>query len=758
MIGDVLATKLFVPSIKSALVLRPRLIEQVSQGIYLGSRLTLVSAPAGFGKTTLVTDWLSKYPDRDSRGAQDDGSYVTWLSLDEGDNDLSGFLTYLIAALQKLDESIGEAAAVMLHAPQPPPTESLLTSLLNDLVKWQVSSHSERPKVLVLDDYHLITAPAIQNAITFLLENIPPHLHLILITRSDPPLPLSRFRVRGQMSEIRQADLQFTGAEAAVFLNNVMDLSLSNDQVETLEARTEGWIAGLQLAALSMRDRDDVAGFVDAFSGSHRFVMDYLAEEVIQAQPDQLQQFILQTSILGRLSGPLCEAVTGQARGQETLEELEELNLFLIPLDDDRVWFRYHHLFADVMASRLQRISRDQIPELHLRAAKWYLQNNLFTEAIEHAFSGDHYQLAARILESQALSLLKEGSLATLLGWLNKMPSEIVNERPRLGIAAAWVYLLISRLELVEDYLSTAEDELAYRENCADLRGEIAAIRTYYAARMGHADQAIDLAHEAFALLDEDNLTVRSVVAFVLGGIYFISQEIPRALEAMKEAGRLGVQAGNIHLAVSALSSLGDLHRRQGNLAESERAYYQAMQLGTGRSGKPLPIAASVYSGLADLCLTRNDLTGARQNALIGLELAGKWVNADSQVSCYITLALTEHMEGNLDVAWEALEKAKQLAVSYQLTPGIDEEILACETVISATPSKGAVPLEIEPLSENELKVLRLIAAGLSNREAAGELYLSVNTVKWHLKHIYEKLDVHSRVAAVTRAQELNLL
>ena len=758
MIGDVLATKLFVPSKKSALVLRPRLIEQVSQGIYLGSRLTLVSAPAGFGKTTLVTDWLSKYPDRDSRGPGDDGSYVTWLSLDEGDNDLSGFLTYIIAALQKLDESIGEAAAVMLHAPQPPPTESLLTSLLNDLVKWQVSSHLERPKVLVLDDYHLITAPAIQNAVTFLLENMPPHLHLILITRSDPPLPLSRLRVRGQMSEIRQADLQFTAFEAALFLNNVMGLSLSNDQVETLETRTEGWIAGLQLAALSMRDRDDAAGFVDAFSGSHRFVMDYLAEEVIQEQPDQLQQFIMQTSILGRMSGSLCDAVTGQSKGQESLEILEESNLFLVPLDDDRGWFRYHHLFADVMTSRLQRLSPGQIPELHLRAAKWYQQNNLFAEAIEHALTGKDYQMAAKILESQALSLLKAGSLATLLDWLNKLPSEIVNERPKLGIAAAWVYLLISRLDLVEGYLSTAEDELAYRENCDDLRGEIAAIRTYYAARVGHADQAIELAHESFALLDEDNLTVRSVVAFVLGGVYFMNQEIPRALEAMKEAGRLGEQAGNIHLAVSALSSAGDLHRRQGNLVESERAYYQAMQLGTGRSGNPLPMAASVYSGLAALCLNRNDLTGARQNALIGLELAGKWVNPDSQVGCYITLARTEHMEGNLDDAWEALEKAKQLAANYQLTPGLDEEILACETVISAAPSKGVAPTKIDHLSEYELKVLRLVAAGLSNREVAGELYLSVNTVKWHLKHIYEKLDVHSRVTAVTRAQELDLL
>ena len=758
MIGDVLATKLFVPSKKSAIVVRPRLIEQLSQGIDLGSRLTLVSAPAGFGKTTLVTDWLSKYPDRDLWEPQDGGSYAAWLSLDAGDNDLIGFLTYIIAALQKLDENIGEAAAVMLHAPQPPPTESLLTSLLNDLVKWGVSSHAERPKVLVLDDYHLITAPAIQNAVTFILENMPPHLHLILITRSDPPLPLSRFRVRGQVSEIRQADLQFTGIEAAGFLNNVMGLSLSNKQIEALETRTEGWIAGLQLAALSMRDHDDVAGFVDAFSGSHRFVVDYLVEEVIEAQPDHLQQFLLQTSILKRLNGSLCEMVTGQAGGQETLEELEDLNLFLIPLDDERVWFRYHHLFADVMAGRLQRFFPDQIPDLHLRAANWYRQNNLFPEAIAHALSGNHYQLAAEIVESQVLSLLKAGRLSTLLGWLNNLPAEIVNERPRLGTAAAWVYLLIGRLELVVGYLSMAEDKLTDRENCAGLRGEIAAIRTYYAARLGHADQAIDLAHKAFALLAEDNLTVRSVVAFVLGGVYFMSQEIPRALEAMKEAGRLGEQAGNIHLAVSALSSLGDLQRRQGNLAESERAYDQAMRLGTARSGKPLPMAASVYSGLAALCFTKSDLTGARKNALIGLDLAGKWVNPDSETGCYLTLARTEHMEGNIDDAWKALENAKQLAVHYQLTPGLDEQILACEMAISAAPSQGPDPQLLDPLSDHELKVLRLIAAGLSNREVADELYLSVNTVKWHLKHIYEKLDVHSRVTAVTRAQELGLL
>ena len=741
MFANTLQTKLHIPSLRQSLVSRPHLIDRLNAG--RSGKLTLISAPAGFGKTTLVTAWLSQY-------VGDDTS-VAWLSLDKGDNDSNRFLHYLIAALQVLEAEVGEIAVELLQSPQPPPIESILTELINEIT--QVTRHV----ILILDDYHTINAQPIHDVLTFLLDNMPPTMHLVIISRSDPPLPLPRLRVRGQMTEIRQADLRFTAIEAATFLNDVMGLSLSTGQIETLEARTEGWIAGLQLAALSMRDRDDVAEFVETFSGSHRFVMDYLAEEVIRGLPDDVQLFILQTSILNRLSGSLCDAVTRQSKSQEILEKLEQSNLFLIPLDDDRVWFRYHHLFMEVMLNRLQRFSPDQMPTLHLRAAKWFQQNGLYVEAIEHALSGNDDHLAADIVESQALSLLKVGSLTTLLGWLNQLPRSIVDQRPKLGIASAWVHLLTGKLESIEAYLSAAEKSLDDLDNSDELRGEVAAIRTYSAAQTGNLDHAIDQAHIASELLTKDNFAVRCVVAFVLGGIYLLRQDISRALEAMREAGQLGEQAGNIHVAVSALSAVGYVLHQQGNLAEAERVYYQAMQLGAGRSGKPLPISASVYSGLASLRLTQKDFVSARKFAQTGLELGEKWGNVDSQVGCYLTLAQLAHLESNLDKARETLDRAKHLAANYQLTPGLAEQIVACETAIFTTPPQADNSGLPDPLNEHELKVLRLIAAGLSNREAAAELFLSVNTVKWHLKNIYSKLHVRSRVEAITRAQELGL-
>lgn len=757
MSDHLLLTKLYVPSSKPTLVARPRLVEQVNAGLQSGCKLTLVSAPAGFGKTTLVTEWLSQIRESSSQLTGDD-SCAAWLSLDEGDNDPSRFLTYFVAALQKLDSRIGDAAAMMLHSPQPPQTESVLTSLLNDIVELERSGRSEHPSVLVLDDYHLIAAPAIHTAVTFLLENLPRNLHLVILGRSDPLLPLSRFRVRGQISEIRQADLRFTTNEAALFLNHVMGLSLSTGQVETLEARTEGWIAGLQLAALSMRDRDDVAEFVETFSGSHRFVMDYLAEEVIQGQPDDSQQFILQTSILSRLSASLCEAVTGQDGGQETLEKLEESNLFLIPLDDNRVWFRYHHLFADVMANRLQRFSPGQVPELHLRAATWFQQNNLSTDAIEHALAANAYEFAADLVEGKATELLRAGSVSTLLSWLHKLPPETVNERPTLSVFSAWVYLLIGKQEKIEDHLSTAEKSLPSGEDVNSLRGNIAAIRAYAAARQGDFNGAIDQAHQALKLLPSDDFPNRAVVSFVLGGVYYMQQDIPRALASMKEASQLGERAGNFHVAVQALSSRGGILLRQGKLAQAEKAFNQALRLGCGSSGQPLPFTASAHVGLAELCLAQRDLIGARQFAEKALELGEKWVNVESQAAGYLALAQIEKSEGHPDEAQAALKKARHLAATHQLTPDLEEEIAAFERAFSAIPP-GEVDLALpDRLSEHELKVLRLIAAGLSNREVAEALYLSVNTVKWHLKNTYEKLDVHSRVAAVTRAQELGLL
>lgn len=742
MMGDLLQTKLYLPPLRPFLVPRPHLITKINQG--LTGKLTLISAPAGFGKTTLITEWLSE--------AAGKHIHVASLSLDVGDNDPTRFLAYVIAGLQTVDAHVGATAVAWLQSPQPPPMISVLTSLINDI------TCIAPPCLLILDDYHTINTQSIHDALAFLLENMPSHMHVVIMTRSDPPLPLLRLRVRGQITEIRQADLCFTPVEAAAFLNDVMRLSLTAEQVEMLETRTEGWIAGLQLAALSLRDRDDATMFVEAFSGSHRFVMDYLAEEVFQGLPDDWQQFILQTSILNQLNGALCEAVTGQTGGQEMLEKLEKANMFLIPLDDNRVWFRYHHLFKDVMANRLQRVSPEQIPELHLRAARWLQQNKLFTEAITHALFAKDYRLAAEIVESQALTVLKTGSITTLLGWLNQVPLEIINQRPKLGIASAWVYLLTGRLELIESYLSTAEKNLDGREDIAELHGEIAAIRAYQAAQLGLMDQAVDYAQVAFDLLAQDNLAVRCVVAFVLGGVYYIQQDFPRAIKAMKEASQLGVQAGNIHVAVSALSSAGDMLFQQGNLEESGRAYYQAMGLGTSRHGQPLPVTASVYSGLAMLHLAQDDIVDARLYALGGLELGEKWLNVDSQISCYLALAQIEHHAGHADNVQDALEKAKQLAATHHLTPGMEEQIVACETAVLAAPPKQALPRLLEPLSEHELKVLRLIAAGLSNQETAEQLYLSVNTVKWHLKNIYSKLDAHSRVEAIIHAQELGLL
>ncbi len=392
----ILATKLYIPPARPKVVPRPRLIEQLNQG--LQRKLTLISAPAGFGKTTLVSAWLNQ---KDESGETIHPSRVAWLSLDAGDSDLTRFLAYLVAALQTVAPNIGAGVLGLLQSPQPPPTESILTALLNDITT--IPDHF----VLVLDDYHLIDAAprgypplgAVDQALTFLLEHLPPQLHLVITTREDPQLPLARLRARSQMTELRAADLRFTPSEAAGFLNQVMDLDLSAEDVTILETRTEGWIAGLQLAALSMRGSADVAQFVRAFAGDNRYIVDYLVEEVLQRQPERVRSFLRQTSILDRLSGPLCDAVTDQNDGMVLLDALERGNLFVVPLDDTRHWFRYHHLFADVLAAHARQEQPAQVPILHQRASVWYAANGLPADAIRHALAAQDFARAAGLVE-----------------------------------------------------------------------------------------------------------------------------------------------------------------------------------------------------------------------------------------------------------------------------------------------------------------------------------------------------------------------
>ena len=639
-----------------------------------------------------------------------------------------------------------------------------MTSLINEIDALQ------RELLLVLDDYHLIDNASIHETVGFLIEHLPAHMCLVIATRTDPPLAIHRYRARGQMIEIRVQDLRFNSEETRGLLQGILHTSFSAGDIAALESRVEGWAAGLQMVALSIQGRQDVHEFIENFRGSHRYIMDYLTEEIYNQQPPAIQRFLLQTSILERLSGPLCNAVLGAglpAQGEEEvllsaqqmLEYLERANLFLLPMDDERTWYRYHHLFASLLRQRLRQILPEEIEVLQRRASGWFAANGFFEEAFQYALAANDFQAAAQIVESQAMDLLKLGSLSTLKGWFDKLPPEIITARPRLIVDSAWANLLIGKLENIQGDLAAAEKNLDILDDPDELRGQIAAIRAYTAGLLGELDQAIDQAHLAFELLAKDDLTVRCVVTFVVGGIYYLRQDIPRALAAMKEASQLGEQAGNIHVAVSALNSIGDILKQQGNLDESERAYEQALQLGTGRSGQPLPITAGVYSGLAEIQLTRRDFSNARKLALIGLELGETWGNPDNQVSCYITLAKLEHLEGNLDGARAALEKAKYLAATYNLTPGLGEDLAARETAIFAAP-EGRVNqgLLIAPLSERELEVLRLFAEGLSNQDVAEKLFISLGTVKAHSSNIYRKLDVRNRTQAVITAREMGLL
>jgi LuxR family maltose regulon positive regulatory protein len=425
-----LQTKLYIPQSRpssSNLILRPRLMERLNEG--LSGKLTLLSAPAGFGKTTLVSEWASQSK-----------TPVAWLSLEETDNDLTRFLGYVIAALQTCYPHLGETVPAMMQSPQPPLLDSLLTILINDIAAIP------EDLVLVLDDYHVITSPPIQQALTFLLDHLPSQLHLAITTRADPPFPLARMRARGEMVEIREADLRFTKAETFAFLQQVMNIELSADDLIALHHRTEGWITGLHLAALSMQGSKDAREFVQTFTGGHQYILDYLLEEVFRRQSASSQTFLLQTSILERLCGSLCDAVMGRDDGQTMLETLAQANLFILPLDDERHWYRYHHLFADLLRHRLQQTLPAQWPDLHRRAATWYEQHGFINEAIHHALQAEAYPEAARLVEVNAFTALKQGEVMTVLGWLDRLPQETVHAHPWLSVWHAWALLLTGQV------------------------------------------------------------------------------------------------------------------------------------------------------------------------------------------------------------------------------------------------------------------------------------------------------------------------
>ncbi len=681
MTTSLLTTKLYIPPVHPEMVSRPRLIERLSAGLH--RKLTLISAPAGFGKTTLLSEWISESANQRCERP------VAWLSLDEGDNDPARFLAYLISALQTIEADIGEEALGVLQSPQPPPTESILTALINEVAA------TAKDLILVLDDYHLVVARPIHEALTFLIDHLPPQMHLVIATRSDPFLPLSRLRARGQISDIRADDLRFSPQETTTFLNQVMGLALSGDQVATLETRTEGWIAGLQLAALSMQGQKDTAGFILTFTGYDRYIADYLVDEVLAQRPKGTKDFLLQTSILDRLTGPLCDAVTsspplvgeGQGEGscQAILERLEQANLFIVPLDNRRRWYRYHHLFADLLRQRLEESTTPQdIESLHRRASQWYEENDFLIEAVEHRLAAGDYDNVIRLIEQHAGEIFQRSQLNTLIRWWAQLPRELVTSRSKLCMIYAWVWLATGHpeeaeicLQVIEQAVGTEMGELhAERDRAQPLPPavraalvEVAVVRTQLAIGRGNVPETLRLSRLVLPYLEDDEgpylynppKDSRTVVLFAMGLTHKFRGELSAADKALSDAAALGQERGNVHIVALALGHLASVQAIQGHLRQAVQTCQRGLRLVREMAGRRSPLSGLVQTELGSLLYEQNDLEAALYNFQEGIAVAKPWDNWEALVPGYTGLARVRVAQGDWQGAFAALDELATL-------------------------------------------------------------------------------------------------
>jgi LuxR family transcriptional regulator, maltose regulon positive regulatory protein len=667
MASALLQTKVYVPRPRRGVVPRSRLTERLNRGAD-ESGLILVSAPAGFGKTTLLAEWLATRP-------ADHGS-LAWFSLDPTDNDPALFWTYLIAALQSAVPGLGASAFSLLESPQTP-IEAVIATLLNEITALQ------QDVVLVLDDYHVVDARTIQDGMAFLLEHLPPHMHLVIATRADPALPLARLRAGGGLVEIRAADLRFTSDEAAAYLNGAMGLTLTAQDVAALEGRTEGWIAALQLAAISMQGRDDTSSFIAGFAGDDRYIVDYLIEEVLQRQPEGVRSFLVQTSILDRLTGPLCDAVTGQDGGKAMLEALDRGNVFLVPLDDQRQWYRYHHLFGDVLRARLLDEQPKHVPDLHRRASGWYEQNGQPSKAIRHALAGEDFERAADLVELSVPAMRRSRQEVTVLGWLQAIPTEVVQRRPVLSVHYAGALLLGGELEGVEPRLQDAERWLGSTD-AADGRPEtsstemavvdeeefralpsvIATYRAAIALALGDVATTMEYAGRAFDLAAEDDHLRRGAAAGLLGLGYWTTGHLNAAHSSYTDCMASLLKAGHVADTFGCAIALADIRIAQGRLRDAMRTYEQALQVATGQSGPVLRGTADMHVGISDVFRERNDLAAAKHHLLKSQELGEHLGLRQNRYRSRVAMARVHEVEGDPDGALDLLDEAERVYVS----------------------------------------------------------------------------------------------
>jgi LuxR family transcriptional regulator, maltose regulon positive regulatory protein len=657
-----LATKLHVPRPQPGFVPRPRLVEALGEGLARGR--VLVCAPAGFGKTALLADW--------ARGG---GRPVAWLGLDGGDNDPARFWRYAVAALDRARPGLAERVGPLLGPPPPRSFEGLVTGLINELAVQPGPDEV----LLVLDDYHLIDSGPVHESVAFLLENLPPGLHLVVSSRADPPLPLPRLRARGQLAELRGAELRFTTEEAAALLGAAAGPGLPGTAVAALTARTEGWAAGLQLAALSLRGQADPAGFVAAFTGSHRFVLDYLTDEVLDGQTGQMRAFLLETSVLERLSGELCEAVTGRAGSQAMLHHIERAGLFLVPLDDVRGWWRYHHLFADLLRARLEREEPGRVQELHRAAAAWSDEHDLGDDAVRHALAAGDAAWAAQLVERHVDALLRRSEGVTLRRWLSTLPVEVLRARPRLCLAQGFNAVVSGQVEAIEPLLDDAERAFAATGSqppeppvgpaggvLANVPAGIAFLRAELARLRGDAARAVDWARQALAQLDDSDFYLRTLIRANLAVADWLRGRLGQAERSLAEALAERRAAGEGYLATRVCHDLGQVQRAQGNLDGALATYRQALDIAGEVSSQP-PHLGMAHVGLAEVLYERDELAAALDHATRGVTLCRQLAFTPPLATGLAILARIRQAQGDAAAALEAMGEAGQVELSPQV-------------------------------------------------------------------------------------------
>jgi LuxR family maltose regulon positive regulatory protein len=656
-----LGIKLNIPPLKKTLVRRHHLFEildsNLTQEPGFTRKLTLVSAPAGYGKTTLVSDWIRK-----------NRLNAVWISLDDDDNDIFRFLMYLITALQQVDSQVDDSCLSLFNAPQPPSVEAVSTILLNQIEPIPVEF------VIVLDDYHVIEEPMIHQLIDFTLTYQPPQMHLALVSRADPPIHLARLRGQGQITELRMHDLRFTQQEADQFIHQIIGERISENDLARLVSRTEGWATGILMAAMSMQGRKDISAFIHSFSGSHRYILDYLFEEVLQRQPLDVRSFLLQTSILERLCSSLCDHVTGRDDGAQILDYLDKANLFVIPLDDERNWYRYHKLFSDLLRGRLEGSDPSQIPELHNRASQWYERQGHIMPAVDHALNAQQYDKALTLIEEVAGKILMRTQVSTLLRWQGKIPKSLLSDRPNLSFLLIWAQMLKGyQFSQILEQVEKLEVDGEW------LPGRKSTLIAFIEISQANLEAAGDHAQEALDKLRDDDIYFRSIALWILGVSQAIEENLVDSCKVMTQLLEVSKSHDNTMFSVMTATYLARLQIHLGNLSKAEAVYTNALEIGRDRRGNLLPISGEALIGLGELYRELNELDKATDALLEGIELNLQWRDATA-IDGYIALARVKQAQGDFKTAQDAIDKAMALAIKYDAVDIDDRMVMMYQT------------------------------------------------------------------------------